>query len=218
MGIRLPTLPYPTNALEPFCSTRTVELHYGRHHLAYVNQTIELTKGTRYEPMSLEQIVRATPFDRRHGELHRTAVQAWSHELFWKSMRPGGGGTPPDDLQELIDRDFGDYGRLCEVLFDQAVAHFGCGWAWLVWDNSKLAVSATSNADNPMARGATPLLAIDLWEHAYYLDYQDRRADFVAAFFDHLVSWDNAAAILRIAINDESRGDLRRASMRRARN
>jgi Fe-Mn family superoxide dismutase len=217
MTIRLPSLPYPTNALEPFCSTRTVELHYGRHHLAYVNRAIDLASGSRFATMSLEQIVRAAAVDQRSEELYRTAAQAWNHDLFWRSMRPGGAGTPPPDLMELIERDFGDYARLCEILFDLAVSHFGCGWVWLEWENGKLATSVTGAADNPLARGATPLLTIDVWEHSYYLDYQDRRSDFVAAFFDHLVNWEHAAEILRVAREDESSSYLRRASMRRVR-
>ena len=193
MAFELPPLPYPKNALEPHISERTMDFHYGRHHQAYVTNLNNLVKGSPFEQQSLEEIVKATARDSSKTGIFNNAAQVWNHTFFWNSMKPRGGGAPAGNLAAAITRDCGGLDKLKEVFKATAVGQFGSGWAWLVADKGQLKVVATANAGTPLTDGVTPLLTCDVWEHAYYLDYQNRRPDFVQTYLDHLINWDFAA-------------------------
>ncbi len=189
MVFDLPPLPYEMNALEPYISTTTMEFHYGKHHRAYVDNLNKLIKGTEFENMPLEKIVKETSGKPEYTAIFNNAAQAWNHDFFWKSMSPNGGGAPKGELAEKINRDFGSYDNFRQEFKNAATTQFGSGWAWLAEKDGKLQVVKTSNADTPLAHDMKPLVTVDVWEHAYYLDYQNRRADFVEAYLDHFVNW-----------------------------
>jgi Fe-Mn family superoxide dismutase len=193
MAFELPPLPYAKNALEPYISANTLDFHHGKHHQAYVTNLNNLTKDTPMASQSLEAIIRATYRDDAKIGIFNNAAQVWNHTFFWHSMKPGGGGAPSGRLAAAIDSDLGGLAKFKDDFKAAAVAQFGSGWAWLVADNGKLKITRTANAVTPLAEGQTALLTCDVWEHAYYLDYQNRRPDFVQAFLDHLVNWDFAA-------------------------
>jgi Fe-Mn family superoxide dismutase len=197
MTISLPDLPYAIDALEPHVSKRTLEFHHGKHHRSYVKKTNELIKGTPHEKSSLEDIIRAAAKD--GGALFNNAAQAWNHTFYWHSLAPKGGGKPGGAVARMIESAFGDYESFREAFAKAATSQFGSGWAWLVLDGERLQVTKTGNADTPIAHGQIPLLTIDVWEHAYYLDYQNRRPDYVATYLDHLVNWEFANANLASA-------------------
>ena len=199
MPFELPPLPYPETALEPHYSAKTISFHYGKHHKSYVTKLNALIAGSPHEAMSLEQIITQTAGDDSQKALFNNAAQVWNHTFFWRSMMPEGGGPPRGDLAQRIDRDFGSYEAFVEAITAAAVQQFGSGWAWLVVENGILKTINTQNADTPLAHGQEAVLTIDVWEHAYYLDYQNRRADYVAAFLEHLVNWDFAASNLNAA-------------------
>jgi len=186
-------LPYPEDALAPVISTRTVGFHHGKHHKGYVDKVNELVSGTEFEGQALERIVIATSGKPERVELFNNAAQAWNHAFYWRSLKPKSGGTPTGALAEKIDAAFGGLDALKKKLAAAAVKQFGSGWAWLVTDGQALKVVTTSNADVPFIRGMTPLLTLDVWEHAYYLDYQNRRADYAQAVIDRLLNWEFAA-------------------------
>ncbi len=186
-------LPYPEDALAPVISTRTVGFHHGKHHKGYVDKVNELVSGTEFEGQALERIVIATSGKPERVELFNNAAQAWNHAFYWRSLKPKSGGTPTGALAEKIDAAFGGLDALKKKLATAAVKQFGSGWAWLVTDGQALKVVTTSNADVPFIRGMTPLLTLDVWEHAYYLDYQNRRADYAQAVIDRLLNWEFAA-------------------------
>jgi Fe-Mn family superoxide dismutase len=186
-------LPYPEDALAPVISARTLGFHHGKHHKTYVDKVNELIEGTEFEGQALERIVLAASGKTDRVELFNNAAQAWNHAFYWRSMRPKGGGRPGGVLAEKIDAAFGGFEALKKELAAAAVKQFGSGWAWLVSDGHSLKVVRTANADVPFTRGQTPLLTIDIWEHAYYLDYQNRRADYVQAVVDKLLNWEFAA-------------------------
>lgn len=192
MAFELPALPYAMNALEPYISERTMEFHYGKHHKAYVDNLNKLIAGTHFEQMSLEEIIRKTAGKTEYAGIFNNAAQAWNHAFFWTCMQPGGGGEPTGEMKKKIERSFGGYDKFREEFATAATTQFGSGWAWLAEDeeSGKLKVIKTANADTPISHGLKPLLTVDVWEHAYYLDYQNRRPDFVNAFLDHLVKWD----------------------------
>jgi Fe-Mn family superoxide dismutase len=194
MKIAFAKLPYPADALAPHVSEKTVKFHYEKHHRTYFDATVKLVQGTDLETMDLEEIV-LTSAD-HDATLFNNAAQLWNHDFFWRCMRPDGGGEPAGELERLIERDFGGFGKFRNEFRERAVKQFGSGWAWLVFEGGKLAVTATANAGNPLVMGGAPLLAVDVWEHAYYLDYQNRRADFVDVFLDRLVNWKHAAQAL----------------------
>jgi Fe-Mn family superoxide dismutase len=196
MAISLPALPYAENALEPHYSAKTISFHYGKHHKTYVDNLNKLITGTPLESKSLEEIIIASAGDSSKVGLFNNAAQVWNHTFFWNCMRAGGGGRPKGDLAARIDSAFGGYEKFAEQFKAAAVGRFGSGWAWLVLDGGALKITSTANAETPMASKQTPLLTVDVWEHAYYLDYQNRRPDFVQAFLDHLVNWDFVAANL----------------------
>jgi Fe-Mn family superoxide dismutase len=192
----LPPLPWAENALEPVISAKTMGFHYGKHHQGYLNNLNKLVAGTEYADMPLEQVVAATAGKADKVGVFNNAAQTWNHTFFWNSLSPKGGGTPPADLKKLIDASFGDMETCLKELTASATGRFASGWAWLVEDGGILKVMNTMNADTPLTMGLKPLLTIDVWEHAYYLDYQNRRADFVKAVLEKLVNWEFAAANL----------------------
>lgn len=187
----LPPLPYALDALEPHLSRRTLAAHHGQHHAGYVAQARALVNGSPLASASLEVIIRAGD-ERADRALFNAAAQAWNHAFYWQSMRPGGGGDAYGAIAHLIDASFGSCGEFRRQLATAAGDRFGSGWAWLLLDADGLRITTTSNAESPLAARQVPLLTIDLWEHAYYLDYQSRRADYVRDFLGHLVNWDFA--------------------------
>lgn len=192
MSIVLPPLPYAKEALEPYISALTLEYHYGKHHNAYVTNTNNLIKDTESENLSLEEIIRISANDTAKTGLFNNAAQVWNHTFYWNSLKPGGGGMPYGAIVEKIDSDFGSYENFAKALKEAAMGQFGSGWAWLILENGKLAIHKTSNADTPIAHGKKPLLCIDVWEHAYYLDYKNARTDYADALINHLINWDFA--------------------------
>jgi len=193
MAFELPALPYAKNALEPHISERTMDFHHGRHHHAYVTNLNNLVKGSPAESQSLEELIKASYRDTSRTGVFNNAAQVWNHTFFWSSMKPHGGGSPSGQVAQAIDRDCGGIDKFKEQFKAAAVGQFGSGWAWLVADGGKLKITATPNAVNPLSEGQTALLTCDVWEHAYYLDFQNRRPDFVQTFLDHLVNWDFVA-------------------------
>ena len=193
MAFELPALPYPKNALEPHISERTMDFHHGRHHQAYVTNLNNLVKGSPTESQSLEELIKASYKDTSKTGVFNNAAQVWNHTFFWNSMKPNGGGSPSGQVAQAIDRDCGGLDKFKEQFKAAAVGQFGSGWAWLVFDAGKLKVIKTPNAIDPVAGRQAALLTCDVWEHAYYLDYQNRRPDFVQTFLDHLVNWDFVA-------------------------
>ena len=192
MKITLPRLPYAYDALEPHISRSTLELHHGKHHRAYVEKTRTLAASVHLADQPLERIVRQTAGQDRHRTLFNNAAQAWNHAFYWRSLRPGGGGEPRGEIGKRVTADFGGYRSFVEQFAAAATGQFGSGWAWLVLDGDKVRITTTANADTPFVHGQTPLLTIDVWEHAYYLDYQNRRADYATAVIGNLLNWDFA--------------------------
>ena len=189
----LPPLPYPENALEPVVSAKTIGFHHGKHHQTYVDNVNKLVAGTELAALSLEKLIAATAGKADKVEIFNNAAQAWNHDFYWKSLRPKGGGEPPAALKQWIETSFITVDACKKELAQAATKQFGSGWAWLVQDHGKLKVVSTGNAENPLTKGATPLLTIDVWEHAYYVDYENRRPEFVNAVIDRLLNWDFAA-------------------------
>ena len=196
MSFTLPSLPYAQDALEPHITGHTLSFHYGKHHNAYVVNLNNLVRDTAHADSSLEEIIRATAGDVTQAGIFNNAAQIWNHTFYWHSMSPGGGGRPSGALASRIDADFGSYEQFAEQFRTAAATQFGSGWAWLVRDGDVLKVTKSGNADTPLSLGQVPLLTIDVWEHAYYLDYQNRRPDYISVFLDALVNWEFAAANL----------------------
>ena len=188
----LPALPYAENALEPVISSRTISFHYGKHHKGYVNNLNKLIAGTEYADKSLENIIIATTGQPEKIGIFNNAAQVWNHTFFWKSMKPKGGGEPPNELKQKMEASFGSVVACKKELVSAAVSQFGSGWAWLVLDGDKLKVVKTANAGLPLTTDMKPVLTVDVWEHAYYLDYQNRRDDYVNAVLDKLINWEFA--------------------------
>ena len=184
MAHTLPALPYSPNALEPIISEKTISFHHGKHHLAYVNKLNELVQGTEFENASLEQIIMEA-----EGGIFNNGAQVWNHTFYWNCLSPQGGGEPAEKLMQAIEESFGSFQKFKEAFANAAATQFGSGWAWLVKNpQGKLEIVKTANAENPMQQGHTPLLTCDVWEHAYYLDYQNRRPDYVQEFWK-IVDW-----------------------------
>jgi superoxide dismutase, Fe-Mn family len=196
MAFSLPALPWAEDALEPYTSAKTISFHYGKHHKAYVDNLNKLVAGTDLEHKTLEEVILAAKGDPAKAGMFNNAAQVWNHSFFWNCMKPGGGGAPQGQVAERINAVFGAYDKFAEQFKAAAVGRFGSGWAWLVLENGALKIVSTPNAETPLAQGQQALLTVDVWEHAYYLDFQNRRPDFVQAFLDHLVNWDFVAANL----------------------
>jgi Fe-Mn family superoxide dismutase len=196
MAIELPALPYEATALEPYIGAATLGFHHGKHHQTYVTNTNNLTKGTDLENASLEAIIEAATNNPEKVGLFNNAAQVWNHTFYWSCMKKGGGGVPSGAIAAKIDEDFGSYDAFAEAFKNAGLTQFGSGWAWLVLEGGKLKITKTPNADTPMAHGQKAILTADVWEHAYYLDYQNKRADYLDIFLKHLVNWDFANANL----------------------
>ncbi|MDD4615808.1 MAG: superoxide dismutase [Alphaproteobacteria bacterium] len=195
----LPALPWPESALEPIISTRTIEFHYGKHHKTYVDILNKLIEGTDLADLALIEIVRRTAKDADRTKVFNNAGQSWNHTFFWESMKPQGGGKPHGKIAELIDADLGGYEKFIEEFLEAGTTQFGSGWAWLVIDKGKLAITKTPNGESPIYTTAVPLLTVDVWEHAYYLDYQNRRKDYISGVIENLTDWDRVNARLAAA-------------------
>ncbi|HEX7328420.1 MAG TPA: superoxide dismutase [Casimicrobiaceae bacterium] len=189
----LPPLPFAEGALAPVISANTLSFHYGKHHKAYVDNLNNLIKGTELESATLEKIIGDAAGKAERAGVFNNAAQIWNHTFYWSSLTPGGGGKPSGRLASMIDSDLGGYDQFRKDFAAAAVSQFGSGWGWLVAEGGKLKIARTGNAEVPFTRGQTPLLTIDVWEHAYYLDYQNRRADYVNAVIDKLLNWGFAA-------------------------
>ncbi len=189
----LPPLPYAESALAPVISANTIGIHYGRHHRGYLDNLNKLIAGTAFADLPLEKIVAATAGKPDQTAIFNNAAQTWNHTFYWRSLKPGGGGEPPAALKQRIEAAFGSVEACRKELAAAAVSQFASGWAWLVADRGSLKVVKTGNADTPLTSGVTPLITIDVWEHAYYLDYQNRRADYVSAMIEKLLNWEFAA-------------------------
>jgi Fe-Mn family superoxide dismutase len=192
MAFTLPPLPYDKNALAPHMSAETFDYHHGKHHKAYVDNLNKMVEGKPEEKKSLEEIIKSS-----EGPMFNNAAQIWNHTFFWSCLKPGGGGQPTGDLAQAINRDFGSYEKFAEAFTTAATTQFGSGWAWLVQEGGKLAVTKTANADLPMKHGQKALLTLDVWEHAYYIDHRNARPKFIETFLKNLVNWEFATENLK---------------------
>ena len=192
MTFTLPELPYAANALEPHITANTLSFHHGKHHQAYVTNLNNLVKDSPMASTSLEDIIKESAKDPAKAGIFNNAAQIWNHTFYWNSMKPNGGGKPTGKIAHKIDADFGGYDKFVEAFKAAGTTQFGSGWAWLVLEGDKLKVTKTGNADLPMIHGQKALLTMDVWEHAYYLDFQNRRPDYITTFLDKLVNWDFA--------------------------
>jgi len=195
MAFELPALPYAKDALVPHISAETLEFHHGKHHKTYVDKLNGLVPGTEFEGKSLEDVIKTSS-----GGVFNNAAQIWNHTFYWHCVKKDGGGLPTGALAEAIDRDFGSFDAFVKEFTAAALGQFGSGWAWLVFDNGKLKVTKTANADLPMKHGQVALLTIDVWEHAYYVDYRNARGKYIETFLAKLVNWDFVAANLAKAV------------------
>lgn len=195
MPFQQPPLPFAMDALEPYgMKAETFEYHYGKHHKAYVDNLNKLVAGTPMDTMALEEVIQQSYNDDSKMGIFNNAAQVWNHTFFWNSLKPGGGGAPTGDLASKIDSAFGSYDKFKEEFSNAAATQFGSGWAWLVEDNGSLSIVKTPNAVNPLAMGKKALLTLDVWEHAYYIDFRNARPAFIANYLDKLVNWDFVAA------------------------
>lgn len=199
--VKLMDLPYATDALEPYISKQTVSLHYGKHHKGYVEKVNRLITGTPHETQSLEEIIISSA---KNGQttIFNNAAQVFNHRFYWNSLRPNGGGQPEGAIKDAIKKSFGGYDQFAEIFHKFATAQFGSGWTWLVAEGDKLTLLNTSNADTPVVTNKHPLLTLDLWEHAYYLDYQNKRGAYIQAFLKHLINWPFADSNLMSVLKD----------------
>ncbi len=193
MSLTLPDLPYAYDALGPFMSKETLEYHHDKHHLAYVNNGNNLLKGTEFEGKSLEEIVKGS-FG-KNAPLFNNAAQHYNHLHFWNWMKPNGGGPIPGELEKKIIEDIGSVDKFKEDFIAAGIGQFGSGWAWLALKDGKLVISKTPNGENPLVSGGVPLLGVDVWEHSYYIDYRNRRPDYLKAFVESLINWDYVAEL-----------------------
>jgi Fe-Mn family superoxide dismutase len=196
MAHQLPELPYGLDALEPHISRQTLEFHHCKHHAAYVTNLNKLIEGTDLDGKSLEEVILAVAGDASKAGVFNNAAQVWNHSFYWQCIMPGGGGAPTGALADKIAADFGSFEAFSEQFKTAGATQFGSGWAWLVLDGGTLKITKTANADLPLAHGQKALLTMDVWEHAYYLDYQNRRPDYMTTYLDKLVNWDFVAANL----------------------
>ncbi|OGP67255.1 MAG: superoxide dismutase [Deltaproteobacteria bacterium RBG_19FT_COMBO_43_11] len=190
MAINLPNLPYAKEALAPYISANTLDFHYGKHHKAYVDNLNKLIEGTELAGKSLEEIIKIAAKDSSKTGIFNNAAQVWNHSFYWQCLKKGGGKTPSGAIAAKINAAWGSFDKFAEELKNAGMTQFGSGWSWLVLDGGQLKITKTANADTPIAHGPKPLLTIDVWEHAYYLDYQNRRPDYLAAVIQNLINWD----------------------------
>ena len=190
MAITLPDLPFAKDALVPHISANTLDYHYGKHHNAYVTNLNNLLSGSDLESAPLETIITKTVGNAEKVGVFNNAAQVWNHTFYWNSMKTNGGGQPNGNVADLINGTFGSFDNFVTEFKKAGATQFGSGWAWLILDNGQLKITKTANADTPIAHGQTPLVTVDVWEHAYYLDYQNRRPDYLAVFIEHLINWD----------------------------
>ena len=190
MAISLPELPYGKDALAPHISSNTLDFHYGKHHKAYVDNLNKLITGTDLAEKSLEEIIKITVGDSAKAGIFNNAAQIWNHSFYWQCLKKSGGGLPKGAIAAKINAVWESYDKFVEELKNAGVTQFGSGWAWLVLEDGQLKITKTANADTPLAHGQKPLLTIDVWEHAYYLDYQNRRPDYLTAVIQNLINWD----------------------------
>ena len=190
MAIILPELPYGIDALAPHISQNTIEFHHGKHHKTYVDNANKLLADTDMADTALEDIIRKTAGDAGKVGIFNNCAQVWNHSFYWKCMKPGGGGKPTGAIAAKIDASWGSFDKFAEELKNAGLTQFGSGWAWLVEEGGVLKIVKTGNADTPIAHGMKALLTVDVWEHAYYLDYQNRRGDYLSTFVDKLINWD----------------------------
>ncbi|QQP91587.1 superoxide dismutase [Skermanella sp. TT6] len=195
MAFELPPLPYAYDALDPYMSAQTLQFHHDKHHQAYVTTLNNLIKDTPLADKSLEEICKASYGDPSKQTIFNNAGQHWNHTLFWQMMKKGGGGAIPGELEAKIKEDLGGIDQFKEAFTQAGLTQFGSGWAWLVVDGGKLKVTKTPNGENPLVHGQTALLGCDVWEHSYYLDYQNRRADYLKAYLDNMVNWEFVAEL-----------------------
>lgn len=200
MAFELPDLPYDYEALAPYMSAKTLHLHHDKHHQAYVTNLNNLIEGTEFAGKSLEEIVTGSYGDAAKQGIFNNAGQHWNHNLFWRIMKKGGGGNPGGELAKRIDDAFGSFEAFKEQFKTAGVTQFGSGWAWLAVQDDQLKVLKTPNGENPLVHGMRPILGIDVWEHAYYVDYENRRPEYVAAFLNQLVNWTEVEAELHKAL------------------
>lgn len=190
MRFTLDALPYAENALEPHISQKTLQVHYGKHHQGYLNKLEKALEDTGDAEKSLTDIIKNAP----SPSIYNLAAQVWNHTFYWQSLSPSGGGQPPPDVLEVLDKHFGGFENFKNQFADAAKSQFGSGWAWLVKDsNDNYLVMQTANAENPISDGFTPILTLDVWEHAYYIDYQSDRSGYVDTFFKHLINWQHVS-------------------------
>ena len=190
MAISLPELPYGKDALAPHISSNTLDFHYGKHHKTYVDNLNKLITGTDLAEKSLEEIIKITIGDSAKAGIFNNAAQIWNHSFYWQCLKKSGGGSPTGAIAAKINAVWESYDKFAEELKNAGVTQFGSGWAWLVLEDGQLKITKTANADTPLAHGQKPLLTIDVWEHAYYLDYQNRRPDYLTAVIQNLINWD----------------------------
>ena len=196
MTFELPSLPYANDALAPYMSSETLDFHHGKHHQTYVTNLNNLVKDTEMKDSSLEEIVVKSSKDSSMAGIFNNAGQHWNHILFWQCMKPNGGGSMPSELESRITSDLGGIDQFKEAFIQAGTTQFGSGWAWLAIDNGKLVVTKSPNASNPLVDGMKPILGCDVWEHSYYIDYRNKRPDYLKAFLDSLVNWEFVASQL----------------------
>ena len=196
MTFELPSLPYANDALAPYMSSETLDFHHGKHHQTYVTNLNNLVKDTDMKDSSLEEIVVKSSKDSSMAGIFNNAGQHWNHILFWQCMKPNGGGSMPSELESRITSDLGGIDQFKEAFIQAGTTQFGSGWAWLAIDNGKLVVTKSPNASNPLVDGMKPILGCDVWEHSYYIDYRNKRPDYLKAFLDSLVNWEFVASHL----------------------
>jgi Fe-Mn family superoxide dismutase len=196
MTFELPSLPYASDALAPYMSSETLDFHHGKHHQTYVTNLNNLVKDTDMQDSSLEEIVVKSSKDPSMAGIFNNAGQHWNHILFWQCMKPNGGGSMPSELESRITSDLGGINQFKEAFIQAGITQFGSGWAWLAIDNGKLVVTKSPNASNPLVDGMKPILGCDVWEHSYYIDYRNKRPDYLKAFLDSMVNWEFVASQL----------------------
>ena len=196
MTFELPSLPYASDALAPYMSSETLDFHHGKHHQTYVTNLNNLVKDTDMQDSSLEEIVVKSSKDPSMAGIFNNAGQHWNHILFWQCMKPNGGGSMPSELESRITSDLGGIDQFKEAFIQAGITQFGSGWAWLAIDNGKLVVTKSPNASNPLVDGMKPILGCDVWEHSYYIDYRNKRPDYLKAFLESMVNWEFVASQL----------------------